>query len=45
MENDFIILYVMTIGILIYDSVTLGIIKAQLDNLEKNIKNKEQTND
>jgi hypothetical protein len=38
MDNKFIILYVMTIGILFYDSFMIGIMKAQLDIIEKYLK-------
>lgn len=32
--NEFVILYVITIGILIFDSITMGLISAKLDDLE-----------
>ena len=35
--NEFVILYVITIGILIFDSITLGLINAKLDILEAEI--------
>lgn len=43
--NGFVILYVITIAIAIYDSWSLGIIKAQLDIIEKNITDEENKND
>lgn len=39
--NEFIILYVITIGILIFDSITLGMISAKLDILQAEIEEKE----
>lgn len=38
MDNRFVIIIAMLIGILIYDSCMIGIIKAQLDIIEKYIK-------
>ena len=39
--NEFVILYVITIGILIFDSITLGLISAKLDILKDEIEGKE----
>ncbi len=39
--NEFVILYVITIGILIFDSITLGLISAKLDILEAKVEEKE----
>ncbi len=39
---NFLILYVISIVILIFDSINLGIIKAQLDIIESKLNNKEE---
>ena len=39
--NEFVILYIITIGILIFDSITLGLISAKLDILQAEIDEKE----
>lgn len=39
--NEFVILYVITIGILIFDSITLGLISAKLNILEAKVEEKE----
>ena len=39
--NEFVILYIITIGILIFDSITLGLLSAKLDILEAKVEEKE----
>lgn len=39
--NEFVILYVITIAILIFDSITMGMISAKLDDLEAKVDEKE----
>lgn len=39
---NFVILYVISVTILIFDSINLGIIKAQLDIIENKFINKEE---
>ena len=39
--SEFVILYVITMGILIFDSITLGMISAKLDILETKVEEKE----
>ena len=39
--NEFVILYGITIGILIFDSITLGLISAKLNILETKVEEKE----
>lgn len=39
---NFLILYVISIVILIFDSINLGIIKAQLDIIESKLNNEEE---
>jgi len=39
--NEFVILYVMTTAILIFDSIVLGLINAKLDILKAEIEEKE----
>ena len=38
---NFLILYIICIVVLIFDSINLGIIKAQLDIIESKLNNKE----
>lgn len=39
---NFVILYVISIVILIFDSINLGVIKAQLDIIESKLNNEEE---
>lgn len=40
--NEFVILYVISMVTLIFDSIHLGIIKAQLDIIESKLNNEEE---
>lgn len=39
--NEFVILYVISMGVLIFDSINLGIIKAQLDIIQSKLNEEE----
>ncbi len=42
LTRNFLILYVISMVVLIFDSIHLGIIKAQLDIIENKLNNKEE---